>query len=108
MAEFDPETMGQGIGLVLIGIVAAWRVIAGKKQGDGQAPPERPPSMHEVKAAIETIRDHSEKQGVLCAKILDMLEEQATDAKDRHHEIERQLDRVEMQGRITDAVRRGQ
>lgn len=90
MAGLDGEALGQAVGVVAVAIVAAWRIVAGFRKSPSTPPPERAPSPHEVREALQEFRD--------------LLDEFRELTKDQHHEIGRQLDRIEAQLRLADAV----
>ena len=84
----DWEALGTGIGAFGVVLTAMWGVMRGQKKSDARPPEDRPPTPHELRAAIaefrETLRRIERGQD-------DMAEDYERDIR----EINRQLDRIE-------------
>lgn len=100
MAEWNLDSVGQGIiaALTLLGIVYAG--MKGKAKSDGTPPPERAPAPNEVRAAIAAI---TELRGVM-DEIRDDISGEHRLSQERHHALVRQLDSIAAQLRLADAV----
>lgn len=90
MENFDGEKMGQAFGILVVSIIAAWRFIASLRKSDTEPPPERPPSIHELRGTLVDVRDKLDRT-------MRFMDETRDEFKDKHSEIVRQLDRIEIE-----------
>lgn len=93
----DWESVGTALGLGLAGFLAVFGARFGHKKSDGKPPPERPPAVDEVRAALAELRSD---MGRLHAKH----DRQAEIADDEWREVFRQLDRIEAAQRLESAM----
>lgn len=57
MEAIDFENVGKALGFIGVIAGAAWGIWRGEKKSDGKPPEERSPSTHEVRAALDSLRD---------------------------------------------------
>ena len=57
MSGIDGEIAGQAVGVLMVAIVAAWRIVSGVKKGDGKPPDERAPTPHQMREDVAEILD---------------------------------------------------
>lgn len=61
MQDIDWNIVSAAVVAILTGVGIWWNTIKGKKRADGEAPPERPPSPHEMREAVHDLHEHLRK-----------------------------------------------
>lgn len=86
MDGIDFENVGKAVGFAGVVAGAAWGIWRGERKSDGKPPEERNPTTHEVRAALDSMRDKLDRHHDLTTEDL--------------NDIRRAMDRIEASLRL--------